>query len=59
MQHIRNGLIIHFTNCLKNNICYTNFTPKIIINLKKSRTVIEIALLDKNNLFMCHDHVHE
>ena len=52
MQHVRNGLIIHMTNSFKNNICKINFTPKIIINLKKSRTAIEIASLYKNNLFM-------
>ena len=57
MQHIRNGLIMHLTNSLKNNICLTNFTPKIIINFKKLRTAIEIASLDKNNLFICHNHV--
>ena len=34
MQRARNGLIINLTNNLKINICKTNFTPKIMINLK-------------------------
>ena len=36
MRHVRNDLFIHLTNTcsFKNNICLTNFTPKIIINLK-------------------------
>ena len=37
----------------------TNFTPKNMINLKNSRTAIEIASLDKNNLFIRHYHVHD
>ena len=37
----------------------TNFTPKFIINFKKSRTAIEIASLDKNNPYIRHNHVHE
>ena len=44
------SLITHFSNTcsLKNNIYVkTNFTPKIMIIFKKSRTAIEIASLDK------------
>ena len=37
----------------------TNFTPKNMINFKKSKTAIEIASLDKNNLFIRHYRVHE
>ena len=49
MQHIRNGLILHLINSLKNNIVKASLTPKIMISFKKSRTTIEIASLDKNN----------
>ena len=56
MQHVRNGLIILLTNNLKN---YKNLTPKIVINLKRWRTAIEIASLDKHNLFRRHNRVHE
>ena len=37
----------------------TNFTHKHIINFKLSGTAIKIALSDKNNLFIRHNHVHE
>ena len=37
----------------------TNFTPKNMINFKKSRTAIKIASFDKNNLFIRHYHVHQ
>ena len=37
----------------------TNFTPKNMINLKKSRTAIKIASLDKSNLFIRHYHMQE
>ena len=30
-----------------------------MINFKISRTAIEIASLDKNNLFLRHNHVHD
>ena len=30
-----------------------------MIHLKKSRTAIKIASLDKNNLFICHYYVHK
>ena len=59
MQHVRNGLLIHLTNSFTDNIVKTNFTPKIMIFYKKSRTAIEIASLDKNNLFIRRDHVRE
>ena len=65
MQHIQNGLINNLINSLKNNICQylifvkTYFTPKNMINVKKSRTAIEIASLDKSDLFMRHNHVNE
>ena len=60
MQYVQYGLIIHLTNGLKNNIC-----QKITLHLKydkfkkKSRTAIDMASLDKNNLFIRHYHVHE
>ena len=59
MQHIRNGLILHLINSLKNNIVKASLTPKIMISFKKSRTTIEIASLDKNNLFIHHNLVHD
>ena len=37
----------------------TNFTPKNMIDVLKTRTAIEIASLDKNDLFIRHYHVHE
>ena len=58
MQHVRNGLIIHLTNSLKIIFVKTNLTPKSMINLKKSRTSIEIGTLDNHNLFIRHNHVH-
>ena len=37
MQYVRNGLIMHLTNGLKNNIVKNNFIPKNMINLKINR----------------------
>ena len=35
MQHVQNGLIIHLTNSLKILLLKTNFTPRIMTDLKK------------------------
>ena len=37
----------------------TNFTPKNVIDFKKSQTTIEIAIWNKSNLFIRHNHLHE
>ena len=54
MQYVQNGLIKHLTNGLKNKFVETNFTPKKYDKFKKSQTAIEIASLDKSNLFIRH-----
>ena len=52
MQYVKNDLIIHSIYGLKNNICQYQLYTKKYDKFKKSRTAIEIASLDKNNLFI-------
>ena len=59
MQYVQNGLIKHLTNGSRIIFVETNFTLKKYDKFRKSRTAVEIALLDKSNLFICHQHVHE